>query len=95
MLNIYVGPSFDTSTGLYKAYSNSGQSVTTTASQLAVNDKFFVMPWYTYTAAGPDGTTQYWEAPLYYQVMEKTEQTVGSDKQYFVRVIMHYANKAQ
>lgn len=94
-LRIYVGPSFDTSTGLYKAYSNSGQSIRTTASQLDVDDKFFVMPWYTYTAASPDGTTTYWEAPLYYQVTKKTEQTVGSDKQYFVQVIMHYANKAQ
>lgn len=95
VLITYVGFSFDTSTGLYKAYSNSGQSIETTASQLAVNDQFFVMPWYTYTAAGPYGTTTYWEAPLYYQVMEKTEQTVGSNKQYFVRAIMHYANKAQ
>lgn len=90
-----VGPPLDTSTGLYKAYSNSGEAYTTTASHLAVNDKFFVMPWYTYTAAGPDGTTTYWETPLYYQVMEITEQTVDSNKQYLVRVIMHYANKAQ
>ena len=95
VLKTYVGFSFDTSTGLYKAYSNSGQSIKTTASQLDVGDQFFVMPWYTYTAAGPDGTTTYWEAPLCYKVREKTEQTVGSNKQYFVRVIMRYANKAQ
>lgn len=85
----YVGFGFNASTGLYGAYSDSGQSIVRGASELMVGYDFAVQPWNTYLESG----TTYWYVPFYYTVMEISEKSLDGQPVYFVRAQMHYSSK--
>ena len=94
ILLIYTGVSFNVQTGLYTAYSESGQSVLQSASQLSVGSVFMRMPWNNYTETINSTTTTYWTAPIYYTVMEISSKEVDGATLCFVRVQINYASKS-